>query len=33
MIIAGFIVLAIVGTVISGVALWRKTREPRRQPA
>lgn len=33
MIIAGFIVLAIVGTIISGVALWRKTREPRRQPA
>lgn len=33
MIIASFIVLAIVGTIISGVALWRKTREPRRQPA
>lgn len=33
MIVAAFIVLAIIGTVVSGVALWRKTREPRRQPA
>ena len=33
MIVIGFVVIAVVGTIISGITLWRKTRQPRRQPA
>ena len=33
MVVIGFIVVAVVGTVISAIALWRKTRDPRPQMA
>jgi membrane protein YqaA with SNARE-associated domain len=33
MIVIGFVVIALVGTVVSGIALWRKTRDPRPQMA
>jgi hypothetical protein len=33
LIVVGFIVVAILGTVVSAVALWRKTRDPRPQTA
>jgi membrane protein YqaA with SNARE-associated domain len=33
MVIVGFIVVAIVGTAVSGMMLWRSTRQPRLRPA
>jgi membrane protein YqaA with SNARE-associated domain len=33
MVVAGFIIIAVAGTLISGVLLWRNVRQPRLRPA
>ena len=33
MVVVGFIVVAMIGTTVSGIMLWRSTRQPRLRPA